>query len=284
MNTKALLGRTKRARRNLALKLILENTFRREVITYFNKIIRLFVKKYSETATILTRSEINNLTIELLKKHYKRANKVFCNEMRLYLFPIKFFNNFQYKQDDLDKRVDEVVAAASIIFIADQSKERSVVLDDTTLKNMQASVEAAQAQIVEEGLINDKETLIALAFLILKRKFKGRTDTIALTENQFITESTKGMEASVVSSDGNINPNTVAGEVVVTTKLATKTWAAVLDDRTRDHHGAADGQKKFITEPFVVNGELLKIPGDKSLGASPSNIINCRCSALYGIL
>ena len=62
-----------------------------------------------------------------------------------------------------------------------------------------------------------------------------------------------------------------------------KEWRATEDGRTRDAHHLADGQRVPVDEPFVVDGEELMFPGDFSLGASPENTINCRCTVVYVI-
>lgn len=61
-----------------------------------------------------------------------------------------------------------------------------------------------------------------------------------------------------------------------------KCWVATNDNRTRDWHSQAwadYGDKSNavpIDDPFIVNGEKMMYPGDKS--ASASNVYNCRCS------
>lgn len=55
-------------------------------------------------------------------------------------------------------------------------------------------------------------------------------------------------------------------------------WLAALDDRTRDDHEDAHGQRVALDEPFEVGGEELDYPGDPS--GSAENIINCRCSQI----
>ena len=55
-------------------------------------------------------------------------------------------------------------------------------------------------------------------------------------------------------------------------------WRATKDFRTRHWHGIADGQVVGVKDPFIVGGEKLMFPGDKSLGASGWNIYNCRCA------
>lgn len=60
-----------------------------------------------------------------------------------------------------------------------------------------------------------------------------------------------------------------------------KVWVSVLDNRVRDAHRTANGQVKISTDPFEVWGEKLMFPGDRSLGASARNVINCRCTIKY---
>lgn len=57
-----------------------------------------------------------------------------------------------------------------------------------------------------------------------------------------------------------------------------KEWVAALDSRTRPEHAEADGQVVPIDEPFIVGGEKLMYPGDRS--GSPWNVYNCRCTQI----
>lgn len=63
-----------------------------------------------------------------------------------------------------------------------------------------------------------------------------------------------------------------------------KMWDAAWDMRTRPDHAKADGQVVENDKPFKVGDEELMFPKDKSLGASPKNIYNCRCTATDVIL
>jgi hypothetical protein len=65
---------------------------------------------------------------------------------------------------------------------------------------------------------------------------------------------------------------------------ATKEWLSSRDARVRDQHVTLDGQKVAIDQPFVApNGDRLLTPGDRSLGARASNVVNCRCSAIFSV-
>lgn len=64
-------------------------------------------------------------------------------------------------------------------------------------------------------------------------------------------------------------------------------WHNVGDNRVRGaphnprpsafDHWSCEGQERPIDEPFTITGELLRFPGDSSLGASIGNLANCRC-------
>ena len=58
-----------------------------------------------------------------------------------------------------------------------------------------------------------------------------------------------------------------------------KTWTATSDDRTRESHAAADGQRVAIDGVFTVGGAELRHPSDPD--GPPEEVINCRCVVVY---
>lgn len=60
-----------------------------------------------------------------------------------------------------------------------------------------------------------------------------------------------------------------------------KWWSTMLDERVRDWHEAAEGQRRHVSEAYEVGGERLMFPGDMSMGASLRNVVNCRCSSVF---
>jgi hypothetical protein len=56
-----------------------------------------------------------------------------------------------------------------------------------------------------------------------------------------------------------------------------KVWNAVVDDRSREDHVAADNQKVGLDQSFEIGGESLDKPGD----GSAEQAINCRCVLTY---
>lgn len=61
-----------------------------------------------------------------------------------------------------------------------------------------------------------------------------------------------------------------------------KEWVTVGDDKVRETHRKANGQRVKNHEKFIVGGEELLCPGDPN--GSAGNVINCRCYMRAGIV
>ena len=58
-----------------------------------------------------------------------------------------------------------------------------------------------------------------------------------------------------------------------------KRWMATFDARTRDAHGALDGQEQDVDKPFESDLGSIRFPGDPT--AAPANVYNCRCTLTW---
>ena len=58
-----------------------------------------------------------------------------------------------------------------------------------------------------------------------------------------------------------------------------KEWLATNDQRTREAHRLADGQRVGVNQPFKVDGDYLQVPGDPA--GRYENVVNCRCTVVY---
>ena len=63
-----------------------------------------------------------------------------------------------------------------------------------------------------------------------------------------------------------------------------KTWVTMGDPDVRHNHFEVNGIIKPFNEPFFVGGEAMMFPTDFTMGASVSNIANCRCAEKYTII
>jgi len=101
---------------------------------------------------------------------------------------------------------------------------------------------------------------------ILRRQFDGYSKYQA--ERFIRTETTAISNKAILESASTIFPK----------DQLQKEWSTSLDGRERDSHARADGQTVPFNQPFIVQGEELKEPGDRN--GSASNIVNCRCAAI----
>ncbi len=60
-----------------------------------------------------------------------------------------------------------------------------------------------------------------------------------------------------------------------------KSWLSSRDIRVRDTHAGADGKVADDKGVFTLPGGRLRFPGDSSMGASASEIVNCRCTTVF---
>ena len=292
------LNRTKRARKNLALKLILESRFQPEVRTYFNSIVRQFRTFVAATGQTLPSRAFEDETISLLTKQYKRVSKAFSSEMRTSLAkrPKSADLNLEKRPStdtfNLEKRPsvhtkqtqqeEDSINAILSIFVRDIASLRGGVIDQTTRSDMDVSLRQAVAQLTDEGEVITNVAVADRGARILKRKTMGREIAVVMTETQFSAESTKAVEAAVMTAEIEIPPTLPITSIISISTTGNKEWASVLDQSTRTSHVVADGQVRPTSDAFIVQGELLPYPGSSALGASSGNVINCRCSSLYG--
>jgi len=124
-------------------------------------------------------------------------------------------------------------------------------------------------QIILE--VQDQNLSTSVAQTMLRDRLKSRWHR----DMRFRTARIVRTEISAASNWGQI-------EGVKSTGLPTnKFWVAAFDERTRQAHADANGQMRDINQPFEVGGELMMQPLDSSLGATASNIVNCRCTTTF---
>jgi len=272
--------RNKRAKRNLTLKLALEKTFSRDLVSYFNEIKKDVVSFYTATGLLINADIYQKQTETLLERHYKRVIRNFINEGKYSYRKSLEAKGIEYKQEQEEE--DEKIKATSVLialaFVESIIQRRALQLIETTNDNIKDTAAKATKKAKESGTKVHDEINKGL-----DRAFKSRYAMIALTETQFMAERSKNIEAAVISRNGNVDPSSINDGVVTGNPDVKKEWAAILDDRTRGGHAMADGQKQNMNDPYIVNGEYLMYPSDTSMGASLGNIINCRCSSLYGV-
>lgn len=113
-----------------------------------------------------------------------------------------------------------------------------------------------------------------------KRFSEEITDTTLrnIEDEYFLSE-----ERAVIVSVNEANTVGNYGQYLqaVKSEKTEKIWLTEGDRRVRASHKEVDGVRSPIDQPFYVGGSLMMFPKDSSLGASPEQIINCRCIVKY---
>jgi|GEM_PF-5489294 len=132
--------------------------------------------------------------------------------------------------------------------------------------------------------LTDPETL-ARRLVNLKAEGVPYVEASRQVARQYGTEFYRAER--LVRSSYNSASNNAHSAALEEAGFKRKQWLTSRDARVRRPQGqspfdhvAAEGQKVPIDKPFIVSGEPLMYPGDRSRGASAGNIVNCRCTVI----
>jgi hypothetical protein len=161
---------------------------------------------------------------------------------------------------DINERSPELLGLL-LLFATSSARTSAGLITDTSNREMQAAIELSEG----DG---------GMAAARLQGRVLPRAQSIAVTETQMAVEGAKNRTAVFVQ--------TAVPAVAVASAIQTsKAWMTQMDSAVRPAHSNAIFQERKLSEPFDVGGEQLMYPGDTSLGASPWNVVHCRCSAIY---
>jgi len=250
------------AAQDLALKMKLEVAMAVAMRGFFRDIRRDFAALYTTAGINISAREYNIDLVAILRRHYRRVARNFGRSFRAQID--------QVVGND-DARADELIRQ----LINSRAQKQSNIILRTTQSEFDAALAAGVGAAIVAGTVGDRAKTARAVNKSLIARQTARADTIATTEVNAIAERSKQAELGVLIDGGA----TVGGIALLGNTV--KIWNAVLDEVTRFNHAVADGQVKELGEPFVVGGERLMAPSDGSLGASPGNIINCRCSTQF---
>lgn len=285
--------RRKQAARDLAEKMKLERRLISELKEFYTVMANDLRAFFSQTGNV-PRADIYADDLRgILTRHYRRTALAFSGNI----------TDFLQNVDEDEEIAQELIAIAALagitlqelvgqldntVQIQQQSFITANVSEDvrnitrTNQKDLDSSVALATATLLSTLERQPSRNEIAVA---ASRDFKKttftRSETIAVTVTQKASEGTKEIEREVFFDRRNdLGSRAQLGlqpleEVVI--------WMTIGDERVRESHIVADGQERGEIEPgvFLVQDERLKFPGDPI--GSPSNVINCRCSAVTQI-
>lgn len=187
----------------------------------------------------------------------------------------KFFGEMELNKTEKSKRI-------SLARIMEENFTYIMILLFTMQQYNFLNWNLAENEFIKKYLESIKN------FVTLDLKFEQYVSTQA----NRITESTKeNMDNSyyfsldrakfIAENESNVARSYQCNQEAIQQNKTYKRWVSIMDEHTRPDHKEADGQIVKINDPFVVGDSLLNYPRDFSLGATPSEIINCRCSVIY---
>lgn len=272
--------RTRRAKRDLREKLILERALIRELDKFFDSVEVALRRNYARNQEILNATEFQPRLERILRKHNRDIRDVYDGTV------INDINSDGGQNISINRDQQRVLNNLNDNFMEQHVRESARFITNTNQNEITSAVrtsiadtidqvnnEAAEQNLTTEETDRRREELLASAVIgaLAAKKFrdraKGRTDTIALTETQTPVEKYK------------LNESFVAQQTLE--RPLQKQWNAILDTRVRPAHADADGQTQNVGDPFIVGGQKLPAPGDSSMGATIDNIANCRCTVTY---
>ena len=265
------------AETDLREKLALEVSFKRELASYFQRVLNAFEMKARNRAPMDVHAMFDDELNEILKRQYVRVEQEFGTRLR---------RNMP-KSVSSTVEEDREINRAFTSFNRVRTVLQTQMINDTTQKNITQAMAQASSFDTETDKLEDGKVirikaglvgfeLVLTAKQILKKKFLNRIPSIAQTETQTPAEMSKLTEAEVLSG---VQPSVLGGEP---NKIpVSKTWVTILDSRTRASHVDADGQTVDANKNFIVGGYPMRVPGDSSNGAPANETINCRCAAVF---
>lgn len=242
------------------LKLQLEATLTPQLIKFFRQYGDDFAKRYEALGFLPDFGIYKDKLSGILQPHYNKVANVFS----------KRIVDTVGKPDNHDD-VLNTISQRTDTFHAINADQSSQYIMQTTHDNAHNAIKKAAAAGIAAGLFLTRTQIAKQAKRDLLRTNINRVSGISMTETQGAAEHAKQSEFEALTFHGAHN---------IHLKKKQKQWNAVLDNVTRAAHAQADGQIVDYGQPYEVGGEKMMYPKDSSLGASLSNIINCRCSSV----
>jgi len=229
------------------LRINFEKSLIRNLINMFDTIGRNTSKNYENAGKLgsdIYLAKTRPLVERTLEPFYFSVIKEFSDRFEKY-----------YSKKLEDERVKELLNK----FIFSQGSQRITQIDETTRKNIQKIIKTSTM----DGL--------------------GQAETARIIEDRFKPQFSR-KRASVIArtevhSASSFTNHIMAKDLQGTGVNLIKQWVANVDDRVRDIHIEANGQKVPMDTDFTVGGIRMGYTGDPKGGAK--NVINCRCITVY---
>lgn len=279
--------RQQTANRQLAEKLKLERPMQVQLKSLFSTIGMDLEAFFDRTGQVPDASVYSTELSGILARQYRRTNAAFSNNITDFLkeadeddptviILLAFAQTSGMTLDELIANMENEALVRTQEFTVSNIAEDNKNITSTTQKDLDTAIVFGTLLLADQGNLNPTRAQVSKAarksFL---KSSRSRPKTIATTVTQKGSEGVKQIENDVFFENRN------RGFGVPLQKK--EFWITRGDEKVRVAHVAADNTTKNANGVFIVDGEMLRFPGDTSLGASPGNVINCRCVSVLEI-
>lgn len=244
------------AQQDYNLKLRLERRLARKLVRLYNDMSVSAIQHFLDTQNIIDLNLFLDDYKNTLNDHYIDVAKAFRKRVQT-----KDVEITKEESDRLDagvkKAADDRSSLSSAVIITNLQDDLNDSFAKATQESQESGFDLTVRALAASALSNWRTTVLARA-----------RSTVPAVETQVAAENTK---LATVQAHQNSTDNTSRTQF-------NQIWVTEGDERVRSAHIEAEGQIQVMGSPFIVGGELLRYPGDTSLGASLENVINCRCS------
>jgi hypothetical protein len=237
---------------------------------------------YRKNGNINTQELANNYYPEFLKEirdMMRKTTKEFGFSLRedLQSKGLNFGIDLEIKEitdpfvKDKLKNINDQLRESTTFFIANESETQAKYITETNTKEIFLAISQ------EEQKFNSQKAMFEWAIIAknikvnLLDKSEARSELI-VSQVIGLTESWTRQEEAELIDDSELE---VEGRKI----NVRKTLFAILDQKTRPTHVAADGQQVDIKDDFIIGDYRAQYPRAENLPAEES--CNCRCIADY---
>lgn len=250
--------RRRQAEESRDKKIEFENNFRDNIESFFTEqLIPEVVDNYKGVGIVIGIEENTDNFTEVLIDNYRKIGGYFKNNLRRQINSSKNFETKQNANDIIDERLETFYE----LHAGRQVKE----MNNTTMDEFDRNITQIRQELTEQGIEPTDVAIAERLEEVSQERARTRSQIIAQTETQIVSEQVKLTEAEVLEEENEV-------------ERVRKQWITMDDPAVRPAHSAANGQAVYVEEDFLVGGERLNMPGDPI--GSPGNVINCRCNAV----
>lgn len=267
----------KQAEQEIDDKKALEILLIADLILYFTQLASDYETVYSATGKILNLEESYADELQsILKRNYRKVGNRFSNITRNQIEDIVDFDIYEplpEVQENLAQKIGMAIGSFILLRAENIAPKITQTIQDELLKKTNETIidNASRGLAISNAEIANQVSNEFTAWGV------KHAPIVATTEVQEIAEGSKYIENGAIT---DLIKDDIGLEAI--RKGSEKVWITAGDEKVRDSHSAIDGKVIPAEDVFVTGmGGRMRYCGDTSLGASLSDIINCRCETIY---